>query len=68
MACQNPRRPKRNFRSGKRLNALTKRLINRKLSRSVSIFDKDEAEDKVMNCDYLLESDRIDLINSMNLN
>lgn len=68
MARQNPRRPKRNFRSGKRLNALTKRLINRKLSRSVSIFDKDEAEDKVMNCDYLLESDRIDLINSMNLN
>lgn len=68
MARQNPRRPNKNSRSGKPLNAMAKKLTNRKLVRSVSIFDKDKTEAKVMNCDYLLESDRLELMASIKLN
>lgn len=47
---------------------MLKKTSNRKLVRSVSIFDKDETETKVMNCDYLLESDRSELMASIKLN
>lgn len=55
-----------NYRWGK-LKGMTKKLTSKRNVRSASIFemDKDEA---IMNCDYLLESHRIDLLNSMNLN
>lgn len=72
MARPNPRRPNRSFRSARRLKGLPKEVLkntsNRKLVRSVSIFDKDETEAKVINCDYLLESDRFELMASIKLN
>lgn len=70
MARQNPRRPNKslNWRGKLPIKSKTKKRTNKGMIALIPIFEREETEAKIMNCDYLLTSDRIQLVNSITLN
>lgn len=70
MARPRPRRPNKNLNWRRKLliKSKTKKRTNKGMIAMIPIFEKEETAAKIMNCNYLLTSDRIQLVNSITLN